>query len=76
VNDVTRTARTREHGGVLRTWNHAIHVEPLSASTCRYSDSVDIDAGRLTPVVLVVADAFFAHRQRRWHQLVERRRVR
>ena len=72
VNDATRTARTNEHGGVLKRWNHAIHVEPLTDSTCRYYDSIEIDAGRLTSAAYAVANALFAHRQRRWHKLVAR----
>jgi hypothetical protein len=72
LDDATRTARTNEHGGALKTWNHTIHVEPLSDGTCRYSDSIDLDAGRLTPVALAIANAIFAHRQRRWHKLVAR----
>jgi hypothetical protein len=71
VNDATRTARTNEHGGVLERWNHTIHVEPLTGSTCRYYDSVEIDAGRLTPAAHAVANAIFAHRQRRWHKLAK-----
>ena len=72
IDDATRTARTNEHGGALRTWNHTIHVEPLAAGTCRYSDSIDIDAGHLTSLARTVANAIFAHRQRRWHKLVAR----
>ncbi len=74
VNDATRTARTRERGGVLETWNHTIHVEPLTEKTCRYYDSIDLDAGALTPIALTIANAFFAHRQRRWHKLVARQK--
>ena len=70
IDDATRTARTNEHGGALKTWNHTIHVEPLTESTCRYYDSIDLDAGRLTPAAYAVANAIFAHRQRRWHKLV------
>jgi hypothetical protein len=72
MNDDTRTARTNEHGGALKTWNHTIHVEPLTDSTCRYYDSIDFDAGRLTPLTYAVVNAFFAHRQRRWQTLVAR----
>ena len=72
IDDATRTARTNEHGGALNTWNHTIHVEPLTGSTCRYYDSIDLDAGRLTKVAYAIANAIFAHRQRRWHKLVAR----
>jgi len=70
IDDAARTAHTNERGGVLKTWNHTITVEPLTPTTCRYTDSIEIDAGRLTPAAYAIADAFFAHRQRRWHKLV------
>jgi hypothetical protein len=69
VDDAARTLRTREHGGVLRAWNHTIAVEPADGASCRYTDVVEIDAGPLTPVAHAIARAFFAHRQRRWHKL-------
>lgn len=73
VDPATHTIRTREHGGMLRTWNHTLRVERVDAAHCRYSDTVEIDAGRLTPVVLRVAAGIFRYRQRRWHRLVNRR---
>ncbi|UTM37873.1 hypothetical protein MX572_03365 [Rhodococcus pyridinivorans] len=72
VDPATRTVRTREHGGVLRQWNHTLHVEPVGENLCRYSDVVDIDAGRLTPVAVAVAGVLFRYRQRRWHRLVRK----
>ncbi|QOV99437.1 hypothetical protein RCF27_03370 [Rhodococcus pyridinivorans] len=72
VDPATRTVRTREHGGVLRQWNHTLHVEPAGEHRCRYSDVVDIDAGRLTPVAVAVAGVLFRYRQRRWHRLVRK----
>ncbi len=72
VDPATRTVRTREHGGVLRQWNHTLHVEPAGECRCRYSDVVDIDAGRLTPVAVAVAGMLFRYRQRRWHRLVRK----
>jgi hypothetical protein len=70
IDESTRSIRTREHGGFLRAWNHTLHVEPISASRCRYSDTVDIDAGILTPAVAKAALAIYAYRQRRWRKLV------
>ena len=66
----TRTIRTREHGGVLRRWDHTLQVDPLGSGGCRYRDSVAIDAGFLTPLVAVVARGIFRYRQHRWHSLV------
>lgn len=73
VDQTTGTIRTREHGGVLKAWNHTLHVEALQADSCRYSDTVDIDAGILTGVVVAIANGIYRYRQRRWHKLVRRK---
>lgn len=72
IDPTTKTLRTHEHGGLLRSWNHALHVEPISTQACRYSDTVDIDAGTLTPVVARLAILLYRYRQRRWHKLVHK----
>lgn len=72
VDEATRSIRTHEHGGVLRRWDHTLHVEPLGERSCRYSDTVVIDAGPMTGVVAVVATALYRYRHRRWHRLVRK----
>jgi hypothetical protein len=49
-----------------------LHVEPISPTRCRYSDTVDIDAGAMTPVVAKAAVGIYRYRQRRWHKLVDK----
>jgi hypothetical protein len=70
VDDATHTIRTHEHGGVIDTWDHTLHVEPVGPGRCRYSDTIEIDAGRLTGVVALVAAGIFRYRHRRWHKLI------
>ena len=72
VEEQSRSIRTEEHGGVLRRWDHTLHVEPMGEARCRYSDTVIIDAGILTPVVCVVATGLYRYRHRRWQRLVRR----
>lgn len=72
VNEATKTVRTHEHGGMLKTWNHTLHVESLGDNSCRYSDTLEIDAGRATAVVAAAAAGIFRYRQRRWRKLVRR----
>ncbi|OBK21159.1 hypothetical protein [Mycobacterium asiaticum] len=72
VDEATGSIRTNEHGGLLKAWNHTLHVEPIDAHSCRYSDTVDIDAGRMTGVVVAVAHGIYRYRQRRWRKLVRR----
>ncbi len=72
VDDATRTMRSNEHGGTLRTWNHTLHAEPLGPDRCRYSDTVEIDAGPFTGVTIFTARLIFRYRQRRWHRLTRK----
>lgn len=71
VDTPTRTIRSHEYGGVLRSWNHTLRAEPIDENTCKYSDSVDIDAGFLTPAVARIATAIYRYRHRRWQKLVQ-----
>jgi hypothetical protein len=50
--------------------NHTLHAEPAGDQRCRYSDTVDIDAGPLTGFIATLAIWVFQYRQRRWHKLV------
>jgi hypothetical protein len=70
VNNATRTIRTHEHGGIIAAWNHTLHVEPIDERSCRYSDTVAIDAGRATAAVAAIAVGIYRYRHRRWHKLV------
>jgi len=69
IDNEHRVLRSQEHGGLVHQWNHEIEVEPISASHCRYTDRIEIDAGLFTPVVVAYARAFYALRQRRWRKL-------
>lgn len=71
INEKTKTIRTNEHGGIITTWNHTLHTEPIDEKTCHYSDTVEIDAGPATAAVAALAIGIYRYRQRRWHQLVQ-----
>jgi hypothetical protein len=62
--------RDNGHSPMIRKWDHWIFIEPLSGSSCRYTDRVDVGAGILTPGVWLFTKLFYAHRQRRWRKLV------
>jgi hypothetical protein len=69
LDDATMTARTQEHGGPVPVWRHRITVEPAGPGRCRYTDEVEIGAGRLTGLVRAPASGFFRWRQHRWQRL-------
>ena len=47
-------------------------MQALPDGRTRYTDSVEVRAGLLTPLVWAFATAFYRHRQRRWRRLVRR----
>lgn len=62
-------AVTEEHGGPVRMWRHRLTAVPLGPDRCRYTDEVEIDAGRLTGASRVVARLLYRYRHRRWAAL-------
>ena len=60
---------SREHGGPVTTWNHALTFEPIAERTCRYTDTVEVRAGLLTPLVATFARLIYRYRQMRWRSL-------
>lgn len=71
IDESTRTLSSREFGGVIKTWNHDIEINPIDAKTCRYRDRIEIEAGVMTPVIVVYARWFYRMRQRRWQALAK-----
>lgn len=71
VDDAARRLSSREFGGLLKSWNHDIEVVPVDDVSCRYLDRIEIDAGIVTPLVIVYARWFYRMRQRRWRALAK-----
>ncbi len=65
-----RMLRDNGRGAVVKTWDHWVLMEPTEDGV-RYTDRILINAGILTPFVVLFAWNFYKHRQRRWHQLIE-----
>ena len=62
--------RSREANEHVPVWNHDIIMAPVDANHTEYTDRVEIWAGWKTAFIWVWANAFYAHRQRRWIQLL------
>lgn len=71
VDDARLCIKTHEHGGPVEKWEHTMQVEPLSATTSRYTDSVDIEAGNVTKLVCFLALRFYRHRHCQLQQLLQ-----
>ncbi len=52
-------------------WNHDITMVPLDGSHTKYTDRGGSRAGRKTVIVWLWANAFDAHRQRKWIHLLK-----
>lgn len=63
--------RDNGHGSLASRWDHLISIEAEGAG-CRYTDTVDIEAGAFTPMTWLFAWFFYRHRQRRWQGLAAR----
>ena len=75
LDDDSMTIKSREYGGFVRSWNHTLRVEPVDSARCRYHDIVEIDAGRVTPVVAAFSHLIYRYRHRRWRKLVRKHLV-
>lgn len=65
----TRFIRDNGYSPLIKRWDHRIAIEPDGDGTSRYTDTVHIEAGVLTPLIVAFARLFYAHRQRRWRAL-------
>jgi hypothetical protein len=72
VDEAGRRIVTEEHGGVIRRWHHVLQVEQRTNGTSHYSDTVDVEAGALTPLVAFLGTVLYRYRQRRWKRLALR----
>lgn len=70
VEDSPAAFEIVDHGysHLISRWEHRLRIEPFHGMT-RYSDTVRIRAGVLTPAVWLFAWGFYAHRQKRLRRL-------
>jgi hypothetical protein len=60
---------TNERGGPVRTRNHRLTFQPLTATSCRYTDEIEIDPGIQGLGTRLFVHLMFRHRHRRWRAL-------
>ena len=71
IDKETKTILSEETGLLARTWNHKISFQQCGEKRIKYTDTVEINAGLLTPLIWSFAQLFYRHRQRRWKDLLE-----
>ena len=67
---------SREGNEYVPVWNHDIMLRPLDESRTEYTDRVEIHAGWKTGFVWLWAEAFYAHRQRKWIRILRQEKQR
>ena len=60
-----------ESGLLARVWNHTIQFQEIEENRIYYTDTIEIKAGLLTPMIWSFAQLFYRHRQRRWRKLLK-----
>lgn len=70
VPDAKYQLRDNGYSRLIRKWHHTIRIEDCGNSQTRYTDTVEIEAGLLTPLVYAFANLFFRWRQRQLKKLV------
>jgi hypothetical protein len=69
VDDRDLHMLVRERGGPYRVWNHEMRVEAIGRRRSRFLDSIEVEAGPLTPVVWAGAAILCHSRMRRLREL-------
>lgn len=64
---------TQEYGSGIRCWNHTMEIRALDDGTCHYTDMVTIHAGIKTPLVGLIANKLYQHRQQQLSTLLSQR---
>ena len=63
---------SREGNEHVPVWNHDIRLIEKDENHTQYTDRVEIQAGWKTVFIWLWANAFYAHRQRKWIRLLKR----
>ena len=62
---------SREWNEHVPVWNHDIQLIEKDETHTQYTDRVEIHAGWKTVFIWLWANAFYAHRQRKWIRLLQ-----
>ena len=71
-DDIGRRLRSTESGTGVRRWTHEIGIEEAGNDGSRLSDTIEIDAGVLTPIIVRFARSEYERRHRLRRQMIER----
>lgn len=70
INQAELIIETHEGGLLAPVWDHTINIQQCDDKKLNYTDTIEIKAGLLTPVIWLFAQLFYRHRQKRWKKLL------
>jgi hypothetical protein len=71
IDEKNYQIQSREHDPLIARWDHLVSIKPLDDNRSIYRDTIEIDAGSLTFVVVAWANWFYRYRQHRWRALAK-----
>jgi hypothetical protein len=66
--------QSRERNEYVPVWDHKITLRDKGEET-EYTDEVKIQAGWKTAFIWLWAEAFYAHRQRKWVKMLKENQI-
>lgn len=69
IDEDAKEIENNDRTPTTKSWRHVLSVRPDGATACFYSDTLDVDAGLLTPIQTWFLKRYYRHRHRRWHIL-------
>lgn len=59
------------HSPLIKRWDHRIMIKDMGNGSSSFSDTLDIDAGPLTPIFWLAAQILLSHQKRQLVKLVQ-----
>ena len=72
-DDAALQMRSEEFGGPVKLYRHRLNVKPLSDTSCRYTDTCDVEAGWLTPLIAPMFKSMYEKRHEMRRKRLEER---
>lgn len=63
--------RDNGYSKLIKKWDHTISLKDIGNGKTLYADTIDINAGALTILVVLFAHVFYRWRQKRWNRLIQ-----
>lgn len=71
IDNDKKNIRDNGYSKLIKKWDHNIYLKDLGNNKSLYVDTIDINAGLLTPFIVMFANVFYRLRQKRWKKLIK-----